>query len=55
MFNVEEVAEYTKISKKRIYEMIGSGQIPYKNIPGLTPQFDKDTIDDWLKVYKKKF
>ncbi|GGW42515.1 helix-turn-helix transcriptional regulator [Arenibacter certesii] len=48
-FNVEDLAQYTGLSKSKIYKLTQLKLIPMGNNPHIRQKFfDKDTIDNWL-------
>lgn len=46
---VEEVAEYLRVNKQTIYNLLRQGQLPAKKIGGQW-RFHKQAIDDYLKA-----
>jgi len=50
--HVKEVASYTNLSPKTIYNLVYSKEIPFKRISEKKVMFYKDAIDKWLKKRK---
>lgn len=49
VFNVEDLAQYTGLSKSKIYKLTQLRLIPMGNNKHIRQKFfDKDTIDAWL-------
>lgn len=49
VLNVEDLANYTGLSKSKIYKLTQLKLIPTGNNPNIRQKFfDKDTIDAWL-------
>lgn len=46
---VEEVAEYLRVNKQTIYNLLRQGQLPAKKIGGQW-RFHKKAIDDYLQA-----
>ncbi|MCP4374123.1 MAG: helix-turn-helix domain-containing protein [Deltaproteobacteria bacterium] len=47
LMNVEEIAEYLKVTKSWIYQKVHSRQIPFRKA-GKFPRFKKNHIDLWM-------
>jgi len=45
---VEELADYLKIGRTKLYTMAQNGSIPGNKI-GTQWRFDRDEIDEWVK------
>jgi len=52
--DVKEVASYTNLSPKTIYNLVYSKQIPFKRISEKKVIFFKDDINGWLRRRKKE-
>lgn len=50
--NIEETAEYTRMAKQTIYQMVSSRRIPHIK-KGKRLLFEKAEIDNWLSTGKK--
>lgn len=49
VFNIDDLAKYTGLSKSKIYKLTQLKLIPTGNNPHIRQKFfDKDTIDAWL-------
>ncbi|MCP4198319.1 MAG: helix-turn-helix domain-containing protein [Proteobacteria bacterium] len=48
VMNVEDLAVYLQVSKRSIYNMASSGEVPRTKIKGQW-RFTKPTIDRWLE------
>lgn len=48
VFNIDELAEYLKISKSTLYKLAQLGTVPGQKV-GKHWRFHKDAIDDWLR------
>ena len=49
VFNIDDLANYTGLSKSKIYKLTQLKLIPTGNNPHIRQKFfDKDTIDAWL-------
>lgn len=53
VFNFDEVAEYTGLSKSHLYKLTSTGGIPCYKPTGKRIYFKKEEIDDWLLRNKK--
>jgi excisionase family DNA binding protein len=51
IFDVEDLAEYLKVSKKWVYERTHLKEIPHIKVNGVL-RFSKKEIDKWLIGYK---
>ncbi len=49
VLNIEDLAEYTGLSKSKIYKLTQQKLIPMGNNPHIRQKFfNKETIDNWL-------
>lgn len=49
MLTVDDVANYTGISKSNIYKLTSAGKIPHYKPTGKRLYFDLEEINEWLK------
>lgn len=48
VLNIDELAQYTRMSKPYLYKLTCKNKIPYSKPNGKTLFFDKEEIDTWL-------
>lgn len=48
VFNIDEVAIYTNLSKQYLYKLTSRKDIPYYSANGKKIYFKKEEIDNWL-------
>jgi excisionase family DNA binding protein len=48
IFNIEEIAQYTGLSKLYIYKLTSKNSIPHYKPNGKNIYFKKEEIDNWL-------
>jgi excisionase family DNA binding protein len=53
VFNFDEVADYTSLSKSHLYKLTSTGGIPCYKPQGKHIYFSKKEIDNWLLQNKK--
>ena len=51
---VQDVAEYLKLGKTKIYQYVQKGKIPGYKVGGQW-RFSREEIDDWIKSGKANF
>ena len=54
ILTLEEVAEYTHLSKSYIYKLTSKGDIPYYKPNGKQLYFKRTEIDEWLLTNRNK-
>ena len=54
ILTLEEVAEYTHISKSYVYKLTSKGDIPYYKPNGKQLYFKRTEIDEWLLTNRNK-
>lgn len=55
VFNVEDLAQYTGLSKSKIYKLLSKNQIPTGNNSNIRQKFFyKKEIDEWLMGFSQK-
>lgn len=52
IMTVDEVAEYLKVSKKSIYRLVKSGELPAKKVLNKW-RFSRDRIREWIESEKQ--
>lgn len=52
IMTVDEVAEYLKVSKKSIYRLVKSGELPAKKVLNKW-RFSRDRIKEWIESEKQ--
>ena len=50
---LEELAQYLKISRTKLYQMAQNGELPGSKIGSLW-RFNRDEVDAWVKNQKPK-
>ncbi len=53
LLNIDEVAEYTGLSKNTLYAWVCQRRIPFVKVGRLT-KFDLKDVDRWIEENKKK-
>lgn len=53
VFNFDDVAQYTGLSKSHLYKLTSTGGIPCYKPTGKKIYFDRVEIDEWLLTNKK--
>lgn len=48
VLNIDELAQYTRMSKQYLYKLTSKNKIPYSKPNGKTLFFNKEEIDTWL-------
>lgn len=48
VLTIDEVAEYTGLSKSYLYKLTAKGEIPFSKPSGKLIYFSKEKIDKWL-------
>ena len=54
ILTLEEVAEYTHLSKSYVYKLTSKGDIPYYKPNGKQLYFKRTEIDEWLLTNRNK-
>ena len=54
ILTLEEVAEYTQLSKSYVYKLTSKGDIPYYKPNGKQLYFKRTEIDEWLLTNRNK-
>ena len=54
ILTLEEVAEYTNLSKSYVYKLTSKGDIPYYKPNGKQLYFKRTEIDEWLLTNRNK-
>ena len=54
ILTLEEVAEYTHLSKSYVYKLTSNGDIPYYKPNGKQLYFKRTEIDEWLLTNRNK-
>lgn len=54
VFNFDELADYTGLSRSYLYKLTSSGLIPHSKPNGKHIYFEKDEIDTWLLRNRQK-
>lgn len=54
ILTLEEVAEYTHLSKNYVYKLTSKGDIPYYKPNGKQLYFKRTEIDEWLLTNRNK-
>ena len=55
VFNVEDLAQYTGLSKSKIYKLLSKNQIPTGNNANIRQKFFyKKDIDEWLMGFSRE-
>jgi excisionase family DNA binding protein len=52
-YDVDELAEYLKVSTSTVYKMLRNGHLPFLKI-GSGFRFDKHEIDRWIAARESK-
>jgi excisionase family DNA binding protein len=54
IMTLQQVAEYLKFSKDKVYQMANAGKIPAIKI-GKQWRFDKNDLNKWIEEHKRNY
>jgi excisionase family DNA binding protein len=54
LMNLEQLSEYTSLSKNFIYKLTSTHQIPFYRPTGKTIYFEKAEVDKWMRRHRVK-
>jgi len=49
IMNIDELADYLKVSKSTLYKLVQHGGIPAQKV-GKQWRFHKEAVDEWMKL-----